>query len=114
MVEKVQLGGSVEDIRVSMGKDIDSLRYSATLKQGRMNYWELIPGFHTLQAKVAGNIHKANAKVSLLDDTLPYGQVFQAPLRVRQAQVDVVWENSDDGWSLWQIRSLWLLQIFRY
>ncbi|GAM77483.1 possible exported protein [Vibrio ishigakensis] len=100
-VEKVQLGGSVEDIRVSMGKDIDSLRYSATLKQGRMNYWELIPGFHTLQAKVAGNIHKANAKVSLLDDTLPYGQVFQAPLRVRQAQVDVVWENSEDGWSLW-------------
>ncbi len=100
-VEKVNLGGTVEDLRVTMGKDVDSLQYSATLKQGRMNHWELIPGFNSLQAEIAGGIHKANAKISLLDDVLPYGDVFQAPLRIRQAQLDVVWESSDDGWSLW-------------
>ncbi|PMM82667.1 YhdP family protein [Vibrio breoganii] len=100
-VNTVRLGGTVQDIRVSMGKGIESLRYSAKVKDGRMNYWELIPGFHTLEARIFGRSDLAKATVTMLDDTLPYGEVFQAPLKIRQAEVDIVWQSDDNGWSLW-------------
>ncbi|CAM3019323.1 YhdP family protein [Vibrio rarus] len=100
-VNTVNLGGTVQDIRVSMGKGIDTLRYSAKIKDGRMNYWDLIPGFHTLEGQVFGRSDLAKATLMLIDDTLPYGDVFQAPLKIRQAEADIVWQSDDDGWRLW-------------
>ncbi|CAM3982245.1 YhdP family protein [Vibrio neonatus] len=100
-INTVQLGGKVTDMRVSMGKGIETLRYSAKLKDGRMKQWELLPGFHTLEAQVFGRSDLAKAKVTMVDDVLPYGDVFQAPLRIRQAELDLVWQSDDDGWRLW-------------
>ena len=101
LLEKLTLGGLVEDVRVSMGKSIDTLKYSAELSQGTMSQWELLPGVHHLSASVSGDIHKAKARVNLIDDVLPYGDVFQAPLNIKQGQVDIIWQNNDNGWSLW-------------
>lgn len=95
------LGGLVEDVRVSMGSGIDTLKYSAELSQGSMSQWELLPGLHQLSATVSGDIEQAKASVSLIDDVLPYGDVFQAPLNIRQGQVDIIWQNGEHGWSLW-------------
>ncbi|GAD78691.1 YhdP family protein [Vibrio ezurae] len=100
-IDTVQLDGTVKDMRVSMGEGMDTLRYSANLEQGHMKQWELLPGLHTLQAKVFGRSDLAKAKVTLIDDVLPYGDVFQAPLRIRQAELDLVWQSDDDGWRLW-------------
>lgn len=101
LLETLQLGGLVEDIRVSMGEELDSLRYSAELTSGSMAQWELLPELHHLSAKVSGNWSQANAHVSLIDDILPYGEVFQAPLRIRQGMVDIVWQQDESGWRLW-------------
>ncbi|WFB48498.1 YhdP family protein [Vibrio coralliilyticus] len=102
LLETLDLGGLVEDIRVSIEKDnLDSLKYSAQLSDGSMKQWELLPGLHHLSAKVSGNAHQAKASVEIIDDVLPYGDVFQAPLNIKQGQVDIVWQNSADGWSLW-------------
>ncbi|SDH36363.1 TIGR02099 family protein [Vibrio xiamenensis] len=101
LLEQFKLGGQVEDLRVSMGKSLDSLRYSAQLENGSMAQWQLLPELHHLSAHVAGNMQKAGVQLSLIDDTLPYGDVFQAPLNIKQGQVDLVWQRQSDGWSLW-------------
>ncbi|WP_345772822.1 YhdP family protein [Vibrio sp. Isolate23] len=102
LLETLALGGLVEDIRVSMsGEALDSLKYSAELIDGSMKQWELLPGIHQLAAKISGDVHQAQASVTLIDDVLPYGEVFQAPLNIKQGQVDMVWQNHKDGWSLW-------------
>ncbi len=101
MLETLKLGGLVEDLRVSMGSDIESLRYSADLSRGTIAQWELLPGIHHLSASIHGGVDQAVASVSLIDDVLPYGDVFQAPLNMKQAQVDIVWQKAGDDWSLW-------------
>ncbi len=98
----VQPTGRIEDIRISKGKLPSSLRFSANLKDGETEQWELLPEVHRLQAKISGSSERVNAQVSLIDDMLPYGDVFQAPLNIRQAQVDITWQNlGKEGWSLW-------------
>ncbi|MFM2591026.1 YhdP family protein [Vibrio sp. TBV020] len=101
LLETFSLGGLVEDIRISMGDGLDSLKYSAELSDGTMSQWELLPGVHHLSASISGNLKQAQASVSLIDDVLPYGEVFQAPLNIKQGQVDIVWQNGEHGWSLW-------------
>ncbi|WP_038146620.1 YhdP family protein [Vibrio nigripulchritudo] len=100
-LETVELGGRIEDIRVSMGESLSSLKFSGKLQDGAMKQWELLPEVHHLAADISGSLEQINARVSLIDDELPYGDVFQAPLRIRQAQVDVAWKNGENGWSLW-------------
>ncbi len=84
-----------------MGKEIESLQYSGSIENGKISQWELLPGLHKLQAEISGSYEQARAKVHLIDDVLPYGEVFQAPLNIRQAEVDVIWEQYDAGWRMW-------------
>ncbi|EME3968008.1 TIGR02099 family protein [Vibrio fluvialis] len=101
LLEQLKPSGLVEDLRIAQGADEAPLRYSATLTDGAMEQWELLPEVHHLQAQISGTPTKAVIKASLVDDELPYGDVFQAPLNIRQGQVDLVWQSDDAGWSLW-------------
>lgn len=101
LLETLAIGGLIEDIRISMGGEVDSLKYSAALSNGSMSQWELLPGVHHLSAVVSGDWNQARAKLNLIDDTLPYGEVFQAPLNIKQGEVDIVWQQDDSGWRLW-------------
>lgn len=101
LLQSLAIGGLVEDIRVSMGDGIESLKYSAELSGASMAQWELLPEVHHLSAAIAGDAQQALARVTLIDDVLPYGEVFQAPLNIKQGQVDIVWQNDESGWSLW-------------
>ncbi|MGF1720163.1 TIGR02099 family protein [Vibrio kyushuensis] len=101
LIEEFDFTGQLEDVRVSMGGEIESLRYSADLNYAGMAQWGLLPEVHHASISVSGNTEQAKASVSLIDDILPYGDVFQAPLNIRQGQVEIVWQNNSDGWSLW-------------
>ncbi|NAW70249.1 TIGR02099 family protein [Vibrio sp. V27_P1S3P104] len=99
-VAKLNPHGRLEDIRIS--KHINQpIHYSAKLNQGMIDQWALLPEVHHLQAYISGTPDQAVIHASLIDDTLPYGEVFQAPLSVRQAALDLVWQNNEQGWSLW-------------
>ncbi|MEZ8825655.1 YhdP family protein [Vibrio amylolyticus] len=101
LIEELDFTGQLEDIRISKGEDLDSLKYSADLTEVGMAQWELLPEVHHASISVSGNTSQAKASVSLIDDVLPYGDVFQAPLNIRQGQVDIIWQNTEEGWSLW-------------
>lgn len=102
VLDQLALSGRLEDIRLQMGKNIESLQYSANLTRGEMKQWSLLPGVHHLQAKVSGDYHQALIKARLVDDVLPYGDVFQSPLRIKQGEVDLVWQNlGEQGSRIW-------------
>ncbi|NVD07572.1 TIGR02099 family protein [Vibrio sp. JPW-9-11-11] len=101
LLDTLSLGGRVEDIRIAAEGGWENLRYSGQLTQGSMAQWALLPEVHQLSATIVGSLNQAHAQVTLIDDVLPYGEVFQAPLNIKQGQVDIVWQRGEDGWSLW-------------
>ena len=100
-LDTVELGGLVEDIRLSGTKELDTLRYSAELSNGSMQQWELLPEVHKFGASISGDIHQLRVKADLIDDVLPYGDVFQAPLNIKQGSTDIIFEFGEDSWSIW-------------
>ncbi|MGF1750246.1 YhdP family protein [Vibrio cionasavignyae] len=101
-LDKLNPGGRIEDIRIAQQGGPDSLQYSASFQQMSLSQWALLPGFSHVSGSVAGNLNKAKATVMVIDDKFPYGDVFQAPLNIKQGLVDIHWENhGDKGWSLW-------------
>ncbi|MFN1584257.1 YhdP family protein [Vibrio rotiferianus] len=100
-LDKLAPKGRVEDIRLAMNGGLDTLRYSAEVDELGLTQWELLPGFNHVQGKVAGNLDQAKAKVTVIDDVFPYGDVFQAPLNIKQGEVDIVWQQDEEGWRLW-------------
>jgi len=100
-LNRLQPTGLIEDIRVAHSSDTGSLSYSASLSSGGMKQWELLPEVHELSADIAGTGSIMAANVTLIDDVLPYGDVFQAPLKIKQGDVDIVWQSDEKGWRLW-------------
>ncbi|HHF2935374.1 TPA: YhdP family protein [Vibrio alginolyticus] len=101
LINKLAPKGRVEDVRLSMNGGLDTLRYSAELDELAMTQWELLPGFHHVKGSVSGDVNQAKAKVTVIDDVFPYGDVFQAPLNIKQGEVDIIWQQDDAGWRLW-------------
>nr|WP_309225239.1 YhdP family protein [Photobacterium ganghwense] len=96
----LQPGGLVQNLRIAATAQ-NSPRFSFSLTDYTMNQWELLPGVHNLHADVAGDLGGGKAVLSLQDDDLPYGNVFQAPLNIGQGEVTAYWQVGKDGWRLW-------------
>lgn len=92
--------GQVQDLRISQSVQ-QPLRYSANIEHFSMKQWELLPEIHKLNVTLAGDVNSGAAKLNLVDDTLPYGDVFQAPLPIDNGEVSAYWQINDDGWQLW-------------
>ncbi|MBG0760464.1 TIGR02099 family protein [Vibrio cidicii] len=101
VLAKLEPKGLIEDIRLKMSDGLDSLRYSAEVDSLAMQQWELLPGFHNVTGSIFGTPTQAKVSLAVIDDVFPYGDVFQAPLNIKQGQVDLVWQNYTGGWRLW-------------
>ncbi|WP_299685714.1 YhdP family protein [uncultured Vibrio sp.] len=101
MLNLLAPGGLVSDIRVSMDSGVESMRYSANFSELAIEQWELVPGFSQVSGSVFGSASEAKASLHVIDDVFPYGDVFQAPLNIKQGQVEIVWQQDDNGWKLW-------------
>ncbi|MDC0611782.1 YhdP family protein [Vibrio sp.] len=93
-------GGILSDIRMRYTSDSD-FEYSVHLKKGSTDQWSLLPEVHNLSATIYGSQDKAIIHADLQDDILPYGDVFQAPLRITKGHTKLVWQKTDAGWSIW-------------
>ncbi|MBR9788221.1 MAG: TIGR02099 family protein [Vibrionaceae bacterium] len=100
-IRQIEPKGRLEDIRLSMKGGLETLRYSAELDELGLTQWALLPGFQHVQGRVSGNINQAKANLTVIDDVFPYGDVFQAPLNMKQGEVDIVWQQDEQGWRLW-------------
>ncbi|MGF1752922.1 TIGR02099 family protein [Vibrio makurazakiensis] len=101
MLSILSPGGVIEDVRVSMSGGLDTLKYSAEITDASMKQWDLLPGFNHVTGSLSGTATEAKATISVIDDVFPYGDVFQAPLNIKQGLVNIVWQSDDEGWRLW-------------
>ncbi|UTV28036.1 YhdP family protein [Photobacterium atrarenae] len=99
-LDALQPSGQLQDIRLAAASG-QSPRFSAQLEQLGLKQWSLLPEVHKLDATVAGTLNAGKAVLSLQDDELPYGDVFQAPLPIEKGDVTAYWQVGEDGWRLW-------------
>ncbi|PSW22665.1 TIGR02099 family protein [Photobacterium swingsii] len=100
VLRKLSPSGFVSDVRLAQVGD-GSPRFSLKLEQFGIKQWELIPEIHKLNASISGDLHSGRAILSIQNDTLPYGDVFQAPLPIESGDVTAYWQVNEGGWRLW-------------
>ncbi|KHT62599.1 membrane protein [Photobacterium gaetbulicola] len=100
VLSTLQPSGQFSDIRVAVSQG-NAPQFSFHVSQLGLKQWELLPGIHKLDAVVAGSTQGGRAVLNLQGDELPYGEVFQAPLKIKAADVTAYWQVGDDGWRLW-------------
>ncbi|UJF19146.1 TIGR02099 family protein [Vibrio sp. SS-MA-C1-2] len=100
-LKSLDIKGDISDIRVDNIKD-KAPHFSLNIDRGGMNQWGLLPGFKHLSATVKGTPNRGFVSLHLANDTLPYGDVFQAPLNIKKSDVKLHWyHNQQQGWGLW-------------
>lgn len=100
-----------------------------TLKQSRFQVkwhnmswqpWQQLPGIRHLSGTASGSIAAGNLNVAMQNVILPRGNMFRAPLEIKQMNGALNWRYNDQGLELsgqnidLQARSLWTKGDFRY
>ncbi|CFQ99921.1 Uncharacterized protein involved in outer membrane biogenesis [Yersinia frederiksenii] len=95
-------------------------RFQAKWHNISWQHWDLLPGVNNFAGVLSGTAELGRLDINLKDSTLPYGEMFRAPLEVSQASGTVNWQVDDNGWELWsdqldvRAKSLWGNGSFRY
>ncbi|CQH25509.1 AsmA2 domain-containing protein YhdP [Yersinia frederiksenii] len=98
----------------------EKTRFQAKWHDISWQHWELLPGVNNFGGTLNGSVQQGQLNISLNDSTLPYGDMFRAPLEVSQASGALNWQIDDKGWELWsdqldvRAKSLWGNGSFRY
>lgn len=95
--------GKAQDIRVAK-TDGEAVRYSAALNDICFGHWGYLPEVHKLDMTLAGEGRNGKVVLSMTDDSLPYGDFFQAPLNIEQGEVVGFWELNEERVTIWSDR----------
>ncbi len=82
--------------------------------------WELLPGISNLSGSASGSLNNGQLDVAMGQADVPYGDMFQAPLQIKQITGKLNWQRDANGLTLdgqqldVQARSLWARGDFRY
>ncbi|PMN68644.1 YhdP family protein [Enterovibrio norvegicus] len=99
-ITALAIKGTAKDIRVAQAKE-QPLSYSLSLTDVGFQHWTYLPEVHKLGIDVVGRGANGKASLSMVDDQLPYGDFFQAPLDIQQGDVNLYWHLDDLGVVLW-------------
>ncbi|CNI44591.1 Uncharacterized protein involved in outer membrane biogenesis [Yersinia pekkanenii] len=95
-------------------------RFQAKWHDISWQHWSLLPGVNHFSGALSGSAESGRLDINLKNSTLPYGDMFRAPLEVSQASGALNWLVDDKGWALWsdqldvRAKSLWSKGSFRY
>ncbi|EKN6211091.1 AsmA2 domain-containing protein [Yersinia enterocolitica] len=95
-------------------------RFQAKWHDISWQHWDMVPGVNNFAGSLSGSAELGRLDINLKNSTLPYGDMFRAPLEVSQASGTVNWQVDDNGWELWsdqldvRAKSLWANGSFRY
>ncbi|WP_034917374.1 AsmA2 domain-containing protein YhdP [Erwinia sp. 9145] len=101
-------------------KQPEHMRFQARWQDLRWQHWELLPGMEHLDGEVAGGVSDGQLRFNLNNATLPYGDMFRAPLDVAHASGTLDWRYDKDNITLSgkdldvQARSLWAKGDFKW
>ncbi|WP_130832127.1 AsmA2 domain-containing protein YhdP [[Erwinia] mediterraneensis] len=83
-------------------------------------HWQILPGISHLQGEASGSLTNGQLNIAMGRASVPYGEMFQAPLEIHQTQATLNWQRDASGLTLegrdldLQARSLRARGDFRY
>ncbi|MDZ7277107.1 AsmA2 domain-containing protein YhdP [Pantoea eucrina] len=98
----------------------EQTRMQATWRDLAWQQWKLLPGISNLSGSVSGSVSDGLLNVAMGQAEVPYGEMFQAPLQIKQLNGQLRWQHDAHGITLEghnldvQARSLWARGDFRY
>lgn len=98
----------------------EQTRLQAKWRNLAWQHWELLPGISNLSGTASGSVNNGQLDVAMGQAEVPYGDMFQAPLQIKQITGKLNWLRDANGLSLEgqnldvQARSLWARGDFRY
>lgn len=98
----------------------EKMRFQAQWQDLSWQHWQGIPGVDHFSGSLAGGIENGRLTLALNNSTLPYGDMFRAPLEISNARGSLAWQVNDQGWQLAsenlqvKAKSLWVKGDFRY
>lgn len=112
-----QLASLAADIPLSQP---ERTRFKARWQNLSWKQWKLVPGMEHFDGTLSGSTGNGQLAFSVRQATLPYGDMFRAPLEIQQASGALSWQQTNEGLTLSgeqlevQARSLWSRGDFRY
>ncbi len=98
----------------------EQTRLQAKWRNMSWQHWKLLPGISHLSGTASGSVSNGLLDVAMGEAEVPYGDMFQAPLQIKQITGKLNWQNDSNGLTLdghqldVQARSLWARGDFRY
>jgi uncharacterized protein (TIGR02099 family) len=98
----------------------EKTRFQAKWHDISWQHWDRLPGVNHFAGALSGSAALGRLEVNLKNSTLPYGDMFRAPLAISQASGALNWRVDDNGWELWsdqldiRAKSLWGNGSFHY
>ncbi|WP_394564432.1 DUF3971 domain-containing protein [Pantoea sp. SGAir0180] len=98
----------------------EQTRFQVKWRDFSWQYWKLVPGISHLNGEATGSLNDGQAAIAMGQATVPYGNMFQAPLEIKQITGNLNWTQDKQGLTLAghdldiQARSLWAHGDFRY
>ncbi|WP_024527962.1 AsmA2 domain-containing protein YhdP [Serratia fonticola] len=98
----------------------EKTRFQAWWQDLSWQHWKLLPGVDHFSGALTGGVENGRLTLGLNNSTLPYGDMFRAPLEIGRASGALTWQNNAQGWQLAsqsldvQAKSLWINGDFRY
>ncbi len=98
----------------------ENTRLQAKWRDLAWQHWELLPGISNLSGTASGSLNNGQLDVAMGQAEVPYGDMFQAPLQIKQITGKLNWLRDANGLTLdgqnldVQARSLWARGDFRY
>ncbi len=98
----------------------EQTRFQVKWRDFSWQYWKLVPGISHLNGEATGSLNDGQAAIAMGQATVPYGDMFQAPLEIKQITGNLNWTQDKQGLTLAghdldiQARSLWAHGDFRY
>lgn len=101
-------------------KQPEKTRFQALWQDVSWQRWQLLPGVDRFSGALSGGVEDGRLTLGLDGSTLPYGDMFRAPLEVSSARGALSWRYNDQGWELAskgldvKAKSLWVNGDFSY
>ena len=95
-------------------------RFQARWQDLSWQQWHIIPGMEHFSGSLAGGVADGQLSFTVKQASLPYDDMFRAPLEIKQASGLLNWQYGDSGLTLsgrdldLQARSLWAKGDFSY
>lgn len=101
-------------------KNPEKIRFQSSWHDLSWQQWQLLPGADHVGGSAAGTLENGQLTLALDNSTLPYHDMFRAPLNIQKARMTLDWQNDQQGLVLWgknidlQANALWLNGDFDY